>query len=124
MSFMPGTAQAPIVEVLEEGLVGRQGPDSESGADDLVFVGEWRAAERGREARFAFDLDDQHAGSGSGGGGGQRSRHGRLPDPALAGHDDDAGGGAELLHVHGRLPRTDPRVRSACYERAHVFLVP
>ena len=62
--------------------------------------------EHGREPRFAFDLDDQHARARAGGSRGERSGDRRLPDAALARHDDDPGGGAELAGA----PST------ACYE--------
>ena len=118
MSRIPGTAvattsrvpdahqapgdpvQAPVVEVLEEGVVGREGPDRQSGPHLDVLVGEGGHAEARRQPRFAFDLDDQHAQTRARGRGGQGGGDGRLPHPALARNDHDSGGGAELRELH------------------------
>ena len=118
MSRIPGTAvatmssvpdahhapgdplQAPVVEVLEQGVVGREGPHPQPGAHLDVLVVERRHAEACRQARFAFDLHDQHARARSRGRGGQSGGDGRLPYAALARHDHDSGGGAELRELH------------------------
>ena len=118
MSLIPGTAvattssapgagepagdpaQAPLLEVLEEGLVGGQGPGPDPGPDLEVLVVQGLAPEGGRQPRFAFDLDDQHARARTGGSGRQRRGDGGLPDAALARHDHDPGSGAELRELH------------------------
>ena len=63
---------AVVLEVLEQGLVRGQGAGPDPGADVAVLVGQRVAPEGGREPRFAFDLDDQHARARTGGRGRQR----------------------------------------------------
>ncbi len=89
------------VEVLEQGVVGGEGPGPHPRSELRFLVGERSLAEARRQARFALDLDDQHAHARPGRRGGQRGGHRRLADPTLARHDHDPGGRAEALEVHG-----------------------
>ena len=93
-------AQAPLLQVLQEGLVRRHGAGGDSGRDLEFLVDERLGAEGRREPRFAFDLDDQHARARTGGSGRQCRGDSGLPDAALACHDHDPGSGAELRELH------------------------
>ena len=74
------------------------------------------AAEGGRDARLALELDDEHRFACSGGHFGQCRAHRRLAHATLAGDDEDVALCAEGTHVHagpsvvaGPRPQIDRR---------------
>ena len=104
-------AQAVVVEVLEQGLVGREraGPHlararrarRRATSTDLVVVERPLAEHRGQPG-LALDLDDQGRQPDAGGGAGQRGAHHRFADAALPGHDEQPRCCEEAGRVHDR----------------------
>jgi hypothetical protein len=99
------------VEVLEQRVVGREGPGPEVRSELGLLVGQRSLAEARRQPRFALDLHDQHAHARRRGRRRQGRRHRRLADPALARHDHDPGGRAEALEVHGHRCYGSPHLQ-------------
>ena len=126
--------QAVVLEILHQRVIGREppGPDR-AGRDpgpvragrstrhrgcqqDFVVAQVPLAAEGGRDARLALELDDEHRFACSGSHLGQCRAHRRLAHAALAGNDDDVALCAEGTHVHagpsvvaGPRPQIDRR---------------
>ena len=124
--------QAVVLEILHQRVVGREPPGPHRARRDAraarsrggryeqdFFVAEVPvAAEGGRDARLALELDDEHRFARSGGHLGQRRAHRRLAHAALAGDDEDVALCAEGPHVHagpsvvaGLPPQIDRRTK-------------
>ena len=95
MRFSPWSS-----EVLDERVVGSEGPRPEPGAQLGLLVGEGGLVEAGREPRLALDLDDQDLHARSRCCNGERGGYRRLPHSALARDDHHPGGRAQALEVH------------------------
>jgi hypothetical protein len=104
----PGdAAHAVVLEVLEKGVVGREGPGPDLGGagqrrgEDDLLVGEGiGVAEGGGKAALALDLDDEGGEPGFRRHPGQRRAHRGFADATLASDDEQPGLGAEPDRIH------------------------
>ena len=118
-----------VLEVLEQGLVGRQRAGPHRGPVDLaqddLLVGQLSSTEQRPEAALSLDLHDERREPGPGRQQREGGRDRRLAHAALPGHDDQSGLRVEARRVHPFLPRrlVDP-ISARRLDTSHRVLVP
>ena len=91
--------EAVGLQVLDQGLVGRQGEDGHPGVDLLLAADNGRSEHRCQPG-LPLQLDQQRPPAGPGGGHGQGGGGRRFAHSALPGHDDHPERGAPLGQLH------------------------